>query len=552
MVSLYQVEQLQFDDTAASLTTTPASGEFQVNTYTTSNQSGSSTAALNDGSFVVTWTSDLQDGDYYGIYAQRYDLDGDVNGAEFQVNTYTTSNQWKSSTAALSDGGFVVTWTSDLQDGDYYGIYAQRYDANGDVNGAEFQVNTYTTSEQYGSSTAALSDGGFVVTWHSDLQDGDGYGIYAQRYDVDGDVNGAEFQVNTYTTSTQTSSSTAALNDGGFVVTWTSVGQDGDNSGIYAQRYDVNGDVNGAEFQVNTYTTSYQNNSSTAALNDGGFVVTWESYHQDGDYYGIYAQRYDANGDALGEVTINSTPVVASVIADASTTEDSAYSYDASSSFSDADGDTLSYTAKLSNGNALPSWLSISSTGTLSGTPANADVGALAVIVTAADSDALMASDTFTLTVRNVATVIDADGNLWDSTIAVGDGSFIGAEEAQLYRSYFGAMGRLPDEGGYNWWLGEIQAGRHTLESMAAGFVDSSEFKSLADTDSSGVISNQEFILHMYNGVFGRDPDAEGLAWWVGQLDTQAKTQPDAFISMTQSNEYVELTVETVADMMFL
>ena len=87
---MYQVEQLQFDDTAASLTTTPASGEFQVNTYTTSNQSGSSTAALNDGSFVVTWTSDLQDGDYYGIYAQRYDLDGDVNGAEFQVNTHTT------------------------------------------------------------------------------------------------------------------------------------------------------------------------------------------------------------------------------------------------------------------------------------------------------------------------------------------------------------------------------------------------------------------------------------------------------------------------------
>ena len=361
-----------------------------------------------------------------------------------------------------------------------------------------------------------------------------------------------EFQVNTYTTSDQYGSSTAALSDGGFVVTWNSNLQDGDGYGVYAQRYDVNGDVNGAEFQVNTYTTSEQYGSSTAALSDGGFVVTWSSLDQDGDGYGVFAQRYDANGDALGEVTINSTPVVASVIADASTTEDSAYSYDASSSFSDADGDTLSYTAKLSNGNALPSWLSISSTGTLSGTPANADVGALAVIVTAADSGALMASDTFTLTVRNVATVIDADGNLWDSTIAVGDGSFIVAEEAQLYRSYFGAMGRLPDEGGYNWWLGEIQAGRHTLESMAAGFVDSSEFKALSDTDNSGAISNEEFILHMYNGVFGRDPDAEGLAWWVGQLDAGTKTQPDAFISMTQSNEYVELTVETVADMMFL
>jgi hypothetical protein len=147
--------------------------------------------------------------------------------------------------------------------------------------------------------------------------------------------------------------------------------------------------------------------------------------------------------------------------------------------------------------------------------------------------------------------VIDADGNLWDSTIDVGDGTSILPAAAQTYRSYFGALGRLPDEGGYNWWLGEIEAGRHTLNSMAAGFIDSSEFKALSDSDNSGVISNEEFILHMYNGVFGRDPDAGGLAWWVGQLDTEAKTQPDAFISMTQSNEYVELTVGTVADMMF-
>ena len=147
--------------------------------------------------------------------------------------------------------------------------------------------------------------------------------------------------------------------------------------------------------------------------------------------------------------------------------------------------------------------------------------------------------------------VIDADGNLWDSTIDVGDGTTILPAAAQTYRSYFGALGRLPDEGGYNWWLGEIEVGRHTLNSMAAGFIDSSEFKTLSDSDNSGVISNEEFILHMYNGVFGRDPDAGGLAWWVGQLDTEAKTQPDAFISMTQSNEYVELTVGTVADMMF-
>ena len=113
-------------------------------------------------------------------------------------------------------------------------------------------------------------------------------------------------------------------------------------------------------------------------------------------------------------------------------------------------------------------------------------------------------------------------------------------------------MGRLPDEAGYNWWLAELKSDRATLESMATGFVNSDEFKSLSDTNNSGVTSNEEFILHMYNGVFGRAPDQAGFAWWLGELDTQATTQPYAFISMTQSNEYVELTIETVADMVFL
>ena len=42
----------------------------------------------------------------------------------------------------------------------------------------------------------ALADGGFVVTWQSDGQDGSGYGIYGQRYMADGTAEGSEFLVN--------------------------------------------------------------------------------------------------------------------------------------------------------------------------------------------------------------------------------------------------------------------------------------------------------------------------------------------------------------------
>jgi Ca2+-binding RTX toxin-like protein len=284
-----------------------ASGaEFQVNTYTHQSQSESSTTALNDGGFVVAWSSHGQDGDLWGIYAQRYGANGDAIGAEFQVNTYTTDYQSRPSTTALGDGGFVVVWMSNGQDGDRSGIYGQRYDANGDASGGEFQVNTYTLWDQYSPSTTGLIDGGFVVAWSSGTQNG----IYAQRYDANGDAIGAEFQANTYTAGYQSHPSTTALGDGGFVVTWVSPSQDGDGFGIYAQRYDANGDASGGEFQVNTYTAGSQQAQNTTALGDGGFVVTWSSESQDGDGFGIYAQRYDASGNPLGVVTVNAATII--------------------------------------------------------------------------------------------------------------------------------------------------------------------------------------------------------------------------------------------------
>ncbi|WOE42759.1 Ig-like domain-containing protein [Acinetobacter chinensis] len=282
---------------APEFTTT---GEFPVNTYTDNNQNSSSVTALSDGGFVVTWQSNGQDGSGFGIYAQRYAADGQPQGGEFRVNTYTASSQYYSSVTALSDGGFVVTWQSNGQDSWDDGIYAQRYVADGQPQGGEFRVNTYTVSSQDSPSVTALSDGGFVVTWQSIGQDSSGYGVYAQRYAADGQPQGGEFQVNTYTYNWQDSSSVTALSDGGFVVTWQSIGQDSSGYGVYAQRYAADGQPQGGEFQVNTYTYNWQDNPSVTALSDGGFVVTWQSNGQDGLGYGIYGQRYAADGQPQG------------------------------------------------------------------------------------------------------------------------------------------------------------------------------------------------------------------------------------------------------------
>src|SRR5262245_10426985 len=66
--------------------------------------------------------------------------------------------------------------------------------------GPGFQVNSYTTNNQYGPSVAADADGDFVVVWQSQGSSGgdsSGYSIQGQRYTRAGSAVGSQFQVNT-------------------------------------------------------------------------------------------------------------------------------------------------------------------------------------------------------------------------------------------------------------------------------------------------------------------------------------------------------------------
>jgi len=394
-----------------------AGDEFQVSYHEIYirdfNPLRTSITALEDGGFVISWNGYYY-GDSSGIFAQRYDASGNRVGDEFLVNTYTASEQSYPSTATLADGSFVITWVSDGQDGDGIGVYAQRYDASGNTQGTEFQVNTYTISIQEDQSITALADGGFIITWHSYGQDGSGSGIYAQRYDANGNTQGSEFQVNTYTYANQFAPSTTALADGGFIITWQSNVQDGSGYGIYAQRYDSSGNTVGTEFQVNTYTETDQFIPRSATLADGGFIITWaDNNSQVGEVdYGIftiYAQRYDSEGNPLGTVTLNEiitntppslTDFTMSDHTDMATVDENTYyEHNTSLHFNDVDADdTLTYSATL-----VPGWISIdSATGILSGTPLDADVGAIDIMVTATDVAVASVSDGYTLTVNDI------------------------------------------------------------------------------------------------------------------------------------------------------
>lgn len=278
-------------------------GEVLVNTTIANAQYRAGTTALSNGGWVTSWVSDRQDGDGAGVYQQRFNSSGVAVGGEVLVNTETAGPQDRPAITALSDGGWVVTWDSSGQDGDGYGVFQQAYNADGTVRGGEVQVNTTTDGWQMDARVAALEGGGWVVTWSSN-PNLLGYDVYQQLYDASGNAVGSETLVNTTVSSGQLARAVTGLSDGGWLVIWTSDSQDGDDNGVYMQRYSSNGTAQGVETRINTTTVGGQFDPSVAAFAGGGWIVTWTSYGQDGDGNGIYMQRYNASGVKVGTETL--------------------------------------------------------------------------------------------------------------------------------------------------------------------------------------------------------------------------------------------------------
>jgi hypothetical protein len=249
-----------------------------INTETNLTQYDSRLTALTDGTFISSWKSNLQDGSSYGIYAQRLEADGTKLGLEFQVNSTTANEQSTPNIIALSDGGFVTVWVSWLQDGSKFGVYAQRFNAENEKIGDEFLVNSTTVGSQENVSVGQLQDGGFIVVWQDDRKDGSNYGIYAQRFDANVSKVGDEFLVNTTTAGAQLAPRVTGTEDGGFFVSWrsnTSASVDSDTA-VMGQFFNSDEVPLGAEKQF-FYDPDNGNEiwSSVTTLSDGNIAITW-------------------------------------------------------------------------------------------------------------------------------------------------------------------------------------------------------------------------------------------------------------------------------------
>ena len=271
---------------------------FQMNNYSINDQVQPYVTHLDNNQFIAAWTSDQQDGDRGGVYAQIFARNSSIIGREFRVNTVGANIQDGPSIAYLINGNFVIVWHDNARDGSGYGVYGQLFAGNNSKIGSEFRVNTYTNGWQWIPSAASLTNGDFIVTWAGQGPSG-GDDIHGQLFAGNGTKIGGEIQINTNLLLIQSHSrkSVVRINDG-FVAIWHSQDQDGYD--IYGQLFRGNGSKTGSEFQVNTFTNHSQWRPSVDSFNNGNFVVVWHSETQDNDGFGAFAQLFDENATKIG------------------------------------------------------------------------------------------------------------------------------------------------------------------------------------------------------------------------------------------------------------
>ena len=102
-------------------------------------------------------------------------------------------------------------------------------------------------------------------------------------------------------------------------------------------------------------------------------------------------------------------------------------------------------------------------------------------------------------------------------------------------RLYTVAMNRVSDKDGKSYWIEEINSGRKTGGECAHFFlIEAPEFMNRG-------LSTEDFVETLYKTFFDRESEAEGKAYWVGELKNNTKSREDVINGFIDSAEWCNI-----------
>ncbi|MDV6034703.1 MAG: DUF4347 domain-containing protein, partial [Phycisphaera sp. RhM] len=211
-----------------------------------------------------------------------------VNGTTSGVQT---TNSGSTSVAVDDAGNSIVVWTEQSGlDGDGYGIFARRFNDQGIPLGAEFKVNETVAGAQSAPVVAMDSSGRFVIAWISD--DGSGSGIYLRRFNADGTaIDTNDLLANAGKTSGDQKDFDLATNASGQIV--IVFDNEGPGNALWARTFDFTATAPGDELPTTLKSIAISGLPTLPSvdINDGGRIVfAWQ------ESASIYSASYDFAG----------------------------------------------------------------------------------------------------------------------------------------------------------------------------------------------------------------------------------------------------------------
>ncbi|WP_323640787.1 putative Ig domain-containing protein, partial [Pectobacterium polonicum] len=365
---------LSFNPATGTFSGTPASGDIGNLTIKVTATDGSSASVSTTFSLTVTTGNEAPV--VSGTIAAQSIAQGGSLNVTIPAGTFTDPDgDTLTLSATLADGTALPAWLSfNPATGTFSGT-----PANGDVGSLTIKI---TATD--GSNASVSTTFGLTVTNVNDAPVVSGT-IAAQSIAQGGSLN-VTIPAGTFTDPDgDTLTLSATLADGSPLPSWiTFNAATGTFSGTPA-----NGDVGSLTIKITATDGSNASVSTTF-----GLTVT----------------------------NVNDAPVVSGTIAAQSIAQGGSLNVTIpAGTFTDPDGDTLTLSATLADGTALPSWITFNAaTGTFSGTPANGDVGSLTIKITATDGSNASVSTTFGLTVTNVNDAPVVSGTIAAQSIAQG------------------------------------------------------------------------------------------------------------------------------------
>lgn len=296
MDNLYGIEFLSFADRTIPVSSVAAPGDPVASPTMAGEQTFPATTGLQNGGYVICWTSPNSATSGWQTNYQVYDASGTPVTSGSAVSLSATDSQTKAKVTALADGSFVVTWLATNSSGS--AIHAQVFNANGLYQGDEVTVASSTANDLFTPDCIPWAGDGFRVSWSKGLE-----GIFFKTIGLSGDAFVSQINDAPLSSATGFPIDADALPGGGALFTWESWNSDSGttDSNIRARPFDSDGNPTGNEFIVNSVLAGFQQDPEATVLEDGGTVFTWIAWDSASSGFAIYARQFDANGVPLGE-----------------------------------------------------------------------------------------------------------------------------------------------------------------------------------------------------------------------------------------------------------